>query len=45
MVLVIIVVIFDLFAYLSTSLGTEMRDSRNPTVFFGRTLLDIFGLS
>jgi uncharacterized membrane protein (DUF373 family) len=44
MVLVIIVVIFDLFVYLSTSLGTEMRDSRNPTVFFGRTLLDIFGL-
>lgn len=44
MVLVIIVVIFDLFVYLFTSLGTEMMDSRNPTVFFGRTLLDIFGL-
>ena len=46
MVLVIIVVIFDLFTYLFTSLGTEMlnANSRDPNIFFGRTLLDIFGL-
>ncbi|WP_050765907.1 phosphate-starvation-inducible PsiE family protein [Synechococcus sp. PCC 7335] len=46
MIMVIIVVVFDLFTYLFTSLGTEMLNpaSRNPDTFFGRTLLDIFGL-
>jgi len=46
MVFVVIVVIFDLFAYLITSLGADMirAESRAPDIFFGRTLLDIFGL-
>lgn len=46
MVLVIVVIIFDLFIYLFTSLSTEMINlrSRDPNIFFGRTLLDIFGL-
>lgn len=46
MVFVVIVIIFDLFIYLITSLGSEMlrAEPRDPNVFFGRTLLDIFGL-
>lgn len=46
MVFVIIVIIFDLFVYLFSSLGTEMlnAEARDPNFFFGRTLLDIFGL-
>ncbi len=39
-------IIIDLFVYLFTSLGTEILDptARDPDIFFGRTLLDIFGL-
>ncbi len=46
MVLVIIVIIIDLFVYLFKSLGTEILDptAREADIFFGRTLLDIFGL-
>lgn len=46
MVLVIFVIVVDLFIYLYTYLGTELldKDSRDPIVFFSRTLLDIFGL-
>lgn len=46
MVMVIIVIIIDMTMYLVTYLGTEMldADARNPDLFFGRTLLDIFGL-
>ncbi len=43
MVLVIIVIIIDLGIYLTTSLGAEIISGQNPSVFFGRTLLDIFG--
>ena len=45
MVMVIIVIIIDLAMYLVTYLGTEIldADARNPSLFFGRTLLDIFG--
>ena len=43
MVLVIIVIIVDLGIYLTTSLGAEIISGQNPSVFFGRTLLDIFG--
>ncbi|MEM8503729.1 MAG: phosphate-starvation-inducible PsiE family protein [Cyanobacteria bacterium P01_D01_bin.1] len=45
MVLVVIAIIFDLFVYLFTSLSIEMLDeTRDPIAFFGRTLLDVFGL-
>jgi len=44
MVLVIIVIIIDLASYLVTYLGAELVSSRNPDLFFGKTLLDIFGL-
>lgn len=44
MVLVIIVIIIDLGIYLLTYLGAEMVNGQDPSVFFGRTLLDIFGL-
>lgn len=44
MVLVIIVIIIDLISYLITYLGAELVSSRNPDLFFGKTLLDIFGL-
>lgn len=46
MVLVIMVIVFDLFVYLFTSLGREIinAEARNPNSFFGQTLLDIFGL-
>nr|WP_228025163.1 phosphate-starvation-inducible PsiE family protein [cf. Phormidesmis sp. LEGE 11477] len=46
MVLVVMVIIFDLFIYLFASLGAEIRNtgSGDPKIFFGRTLLDIFGL-
>ena len=45
MVMVIVVIMLDLSMYLITSLGTEILDPdvRNPDLFFGRTLLDIFG--
>ena len=45
MVMVIAVIMLDLSMYLITSLGTEILDPdvRNPDLFFGRTLLDIFG--
>lgn len=43
MVLVIVVILVDLGVYLTTSLGAEMISDQNPSVFFGRTLLDIFG--
>ena len=43
MVLVIIVIIIDLGIYLITYLGAEVINGRDPSVFFGRTLLDIFG--
>ena len=46
MVLVIVVIIIDLFLYLFTYLGAEVLEAgtRDPNIFFGRTLLDIFGL-
>ncbi len=46
MVFVVVVTIFDLFVYLFTSLGREIinAEARDPNIFFGRTLLDIFGL-
>ncbi|MGB3789529.1 MAG: phosphate-starvation-inducible PsiE family protein [Phormidesmis sp.] len=46
MVLVIIVIIIDLFVYLFKSFGTDILDptAREADIFFGRTLLDIFGL-
>ncbi len=44
MVMVIIVIIIDLGIYLTTSLGAELISGQNPSIFFGRTLLDIFGL-
>lgn len=46
MVMVIIVIIIDLAMYLTIYLGSEILDPniRNPDLFFGRTLLDIFGL-
>ena len=46
MVMVIVVVLVDLVLYLSIYLGTELlnSDKRNPGLFFGKTLLDIFGL-
>ncbi len=46
MVMVIIVVAIDLVMYLSVYLGQEILNvgDRDPIVFFGETLLDIFGL-
>lgn len=46
MVMVIIVIAIELVMYLSVYLGTEMldADARDPSLFFGKTLLDIFGL-
>ena len=43
MVMVIVVIIIDLNIYLATYLGAEIVGVQNPSVFFGRTLLDIFG--
>lgn len=44
MVMVIIVIIIDLSIYLITYLGAELMSGRDPDLFFGKTLLDIFGL-
>ena len=46
MVMVIVVIIIDLAMYLVTYLGAELLDPnvRDPNIFFGQTLLDIFGL-
>ena len=45
MVMVIVVILVDLSLYLVTYLGSELlnSDRRNPDLFFGKTLLDIFG--
>ncbi|MGC1309800.1 MAG: phosphate-starvation-inducible PsiE family protein [Phormidesmis sp.] len=43
MITVIIVIIVDLSVYLFIYLGAELLSDQNPTIFFGRTLLDIFG--
>jgi len=43
MVMVIIVIILDLCVYLFTYLGAELVDGRDPDIFFGKTLLNIFG--
>lgn len=45
MVMVIVVILLDLSLYLIKYLGAEILDanSRNSSLFFGRTLLDIFG--
>lgn len=44
--MVIIVIIIDLAIYLFTYLGAELLNPkvRDPHIFFGQTLLDIFGL-
>lgn len=46
MVMVIIVILIDLAMYLFTYLGSELLDPnvRDANIFFGQTLLDIFGL-
>lgn len=43
MVMVIIVIILDLGVYLFTYLGAELVEGRDPDLFFGKTLLNIFG--
>ncbi|MEM9087679.1 MAG: phosphate-starvation-inducible PsiE family protein [Cyanobacteria bacterium P01_F01_bin.53] len=43
MVMVIIVIILDLCVYLFTYLGAELVEGRDPDIFFGKTLLNIFG--
>ncbi|MGB3765689.1 MAG: phosphate-starvation-inducible PsiE family protein [Phormidesmis sp.] len=46
MVMVIVVIIIDLAMYLVTYLGAELLSPnvRDANIFFGKTLLDIFGL-